>query len=317
MPSLTAPGVFKNSKGARSDADLQREVKKHFDAHPGVRFLVDVLSALHARPDPVRPAEAFYRKFPASVIMEALEGRADLRARVVQALTAGPPSLTRRMPPQVVTAQIELLVERDIPAEERAVRAEADRGLSVYEVYLKYVDPIDLAAYLPARELWAYESDGAWWENANASTRRLMAAELKSIRRHKILTDTELLDALGDDVMERDLPVVVRAALRGAARRAALEKQPFSDTDVFDCVRSPDGSRDLIDSLVESVPLAHLRVVIVRAAEVLGLQEPAASSLGGSPTVSPPGPVEASLMESLAPPSQGSSVNGIEGDAFG
>jgi hypothetical protein len=301
MDSLAAPGVFRNSKAAKADAEMQREVRAHFDAHPGVRFLVDVLSALHARPDPVRSAAVFYKKFPASVTMEALEHRADLRARVLQALTAGPPSLTRRMAPAVITAQIELLVERDIPGDERAVRAEEDRALSVHELYLKYLDPIDLAAYLPPRELWAYEMQGAWWEKATDATRRLMAAEIKSIRRHKILTDSELIDAIGDEILERDLPLAVRTAIRGATRRAARENKPFSDTDLFDCVRTADGTRDLVDSLAESVPLVVLRNLVVRAAQILELEAKPA------PPAPPPEAVvasaEPSLMESLAPPS--------------
>jgi hypothetical protein len=239
--------------------------------------------------------------------MQALESRPDLRAIVVQALTAGPPSLTRRMSPAVITAQIDLLIETDILVEERVIRAEDDRGRSVAELYLKYLNPIDLAAYLPPVELWAYEKEGSWWDRTTDATRRLMAAEIKSIRRHKILSDTDLLDAIGDDVLERDLAPTVRTAMRGAMRRAARDKKHFTDTDVFDCVRTPDGERDLVDSLVESVPLPHLRVAIGRAAQVLALE---AASL---PVPSPvPAPAETdaadvehefSLMESLVPPS--------------
>jgi hypothetical protein len=307
MNTIKAPGVFSTSKNVKSDAEREREVRAHYDAHPGVRFLVDVLTALHASPQPVRTASAFYKKFPAAVVMQALESRPDLRAIVVQALTAGPPSLTRRMSPAVITAQIELLIETDILVEERVIRAEEDRGRSVAELYLKYLNPIDLAAYLPPVELWAYEKEGSWWDRATDATRRLMAAEIKSIRRHKILSDTDLLDAIGDDVLERDLAPTVRTAMRGAMRRAARDKKHFTDTDVFDCVRTPDGERDLVDSLVESVPLPHLRVAIGRAAQVLALE---AASL---PVPSPvPAPAETdaadvehefSLMESLVPPS--------------
>ncbi len=280
---------------------MQREVRAHFDAHPGVRFLVDVLAALHSRPDPVRSAAVFYKKFPAAVTMEALEHRADLRARVLQALTAGPPSLTRRMAPQVITAQIELLVDRDIPGDERAIRAEEDRSLSVHELYLKYLDPMDLAAYLPAVDLWSYETQGSWWEKGTDATRRLMAAEIKSIRRHKILTDTELIDAVGDEILERDLPLAVRTAIRGAARRSALQNKPFTDTDLFECVRTPDGTRDLVDNLAESVPLTVLRNLVVRAAQVLELE--AKPSPPPIAEVAVTQSAEPSLMESLAPPS--------------
>jgi hypothetical protein len=196
------------------------------------------------------------------------------------------------MPPDVLTAQIELLVERDLPPDERSVRSEADRSLSVAEIYLKYLEPMDLAVYVPACDLWAYECADAWWERTSPTTQRLMAAEIKSIRRHAILSDTQILDTLGDETLERDLSVRVRTAIRRATRSAAREKRPFSDTDLFECLGSPNGARELVDELVESVSLAHLRRVVMQASVEMGLA--AEQPIG-----------ERSLMDSIAPPSAG------------
>jgi hypothetical protein len=271
VKSLPTPGTVQHSPNARVDADLRREVRGHYDAQPGVLFLVDVLTALHAQPDAVRWPSAFYAKFPATLVMDAFARRSDLRANVVHALTGTPRSLLRRMPPAYLATELELLVREDIPTDERVVRAEEDRGRSVVALYLKYLDPMDLCAYVAPSEIWAYECSDAWWERASDAHRRLMAAELKSIRRHKILSDTELIDRLGNDVLERDLPLRVRTDIRAAARAAALNKKVFTDSDVFDCVRSPDGSRDLVDELVACVALRHLRLIVARAAELLGL----------------------------------------------
>jgi hypothetical protein len=332
---LLVPGIVRHSKGARSDGDRTKEVRAHYDGAPGLRFLADVLVAIHARPEPIRTAQQFYAKFPAKVSMAALESRPDLRARIIQALTGGPPSLTRRLSHDVMTAQIELLIENDLPEDERSVRAADDRGRTVVELYLKYLDPVDLVAYLPAGDLWAYERDDAWWEKATDSTRRLMAAEIKSIRRHAILSDTELLDRLGNETLERDLPVSVRARIRAASRAAAVESRPFRDTDVFDCVRTSDGARDLVDDLVAHVALPHLRLMIERAAEVIGLvevkpppaapaPEPVAHAEAQEDTPRPSSATgeaparRASLMESLAPPSGRNGARGedVDDDAF-
>jgi hypothetical protein len=330
---LIVPGIVRHSKGARGDAERTKEVRAHYDGAPGLRFLADMLVAIHARPVPVRTAQQFYAKFPAKVAMAALESRPDLRARILQALTGGPPSLTRRLSHEVMTSQIDLLIENDLPEEERSVRAADDRGRTVVELYLKYLDPVDLVAYLPAADLWAYEREDAWWEKATDSTRRLMAAEIKSIRRHRILSDSELLDRLGNDTLERDLPVAVRARIRAAARAAAADAKPFTDTDVFDCVRSSDGARDLVDDLVTSVALPHLRLMIDRAAEVIGLVEPkvvpappvaeAAAESAESQSEDTPrpssaegAPRRASLMESLAPPSGRNGAQDLDDDAF-
>jgi hypothetical protein len=279
------PGTVLHADSARSDAELSRDVRAHYDTHPGVRFLVDVLTALHAPPDPIRTAEQFYEAFPPRALMAALERRADLRARVLHAMTGGPPTLLRRTPPLDLAAQIELLEAEDLPPDERALRAEEDRNLSVVELYQRYLDPADLCAYLAGRDIWAYESNDGWWQRSNDATRRLLAAQIKSIRRHKILTDTELVDRVGNEVLERDLPLRVRAEIRTASRRAARDGRTFSDTDLIECVRSSEGARDLIDELVGSVPLPHLRQLVERAAEVLGLLAPAV-------TVSNPAPAD-------------------------
>jgi hypothetical protein len=269
---LRVPGPLKHTSEARSEADLQKEMRTYVAAQPGVRFLADVLTALHATPQGLRAPRNFYSAFPPRQVLQALTERADLRVRLVRAITGGAPTLLRRLSPADLAAQIELLVAEDLPATERALRAEEDRSLSVLDIYLKYLDPSDLAAYLQVSAVWEYESYDGWWtREAGAPVRALMAAELKSIRKHAILTDSEILDIVGDEVFERDLPVAVRATLRAAARKAAREGRPFKDSDLFASVRSADGARDLTDELVDNVALPVLRKVVARAAEILGL----------------------------------------------
>src|SRR5689334_21229290 len=102
-----------------------------------------------------------------------------------------------------------------------------------------------------------------------------MAVELKSVRRKGILDDSEILDLIGDETLERDLPAIIRTRMRAAARKAGREGRPFTDTDLFGLVRSDLGARDLVDELVENIELSKLRRVVERAAEVLGLREAA------------------------------------------
>jgi len=286
-------GALKHGHDARSEADLVKEQRAHLAAQPGARFLADVLGALHAPPHPLRSAAAFHAAFPPRLMLHALSERADLRVRLARAITGGAATLLRRLPPGELASQIELLVSEDLPPAERSVRAEEDRSLAVVDLYLKYLEPTDLAAYLPAEALWDYEGHDGWWKReATAATRALMTAELKSIRRHGVLGDGEILDLLGDETLERDLPLPVRTRLRAAARKAGREGRPFRDGDLFACLRSDDGSRDLTDHLVESVNLATLRQVVSRAAEVLGLvpAEPAAKPAAAEPAAKPAPP---------------------------
>jgi hypothetical protein len=316
---MRIPGALKHSADEGSDATLQERAREHVDRHPGLQFLADVMKALHGSPDPQRDAQEFFVAFPAKEMMEALSQRPDLRVRVVKAITGTPTALLRRLPADALASQIDLLAIDDLPESERSVRAEADRSLSVHELYHKYLEPVDVATYFPTDAIWKFEAQDNWWTEApTPGTRALMAAELRSVRRHAIMTDSEILDLLGDETLETHLPLPVRTALRKAARRAAAEGRPFTDADMFAGV---GGSRDLIDEMVDNVPWAQLREVIVQvAAAMLGYLEPDAArdpgrtaTAGSAPTgANTPAPVPASASRvgpkaspPLPPPAKG------------
>jgi hypothetical protein len=269
--TLRIPGTLKH-KGEQSDASLQETAREHLECHPGLLFLADVMRALHASPAPLRDPAAFFDAFSPREVMDAFGERPDLRVRALKAITGGPTALLRRLSTEAVASQIDLLAADDLPEAERSVRAETDRALSVHELYLKYVDPVDIAAYVPAGTVWEYEARDGWWSReATASARSLMATELRSVRRHAILTDSEILDVLGDETFERYMPLTVRTALRAAARRAAAAGKPFTDSDLFAGAGGEKGGRDLVDEMVENIPLAALRVVVDQVAQMLGL----------------------------------------------
>ena len=285
--ALRIPGTLKHTSDEQTDVALQEKAREHADRHPGVRYLADVLRALHAPGALMRSAKGFYGAFTPREVMDALAQRPDLRVKMVKAITGGAPTLLRRLAPDALASQIDLLVIEDLPEAERSVRAEADRALTVHDLYMKYLDPVDLATYLPVQSIWAYESNDSWWKwEPTAGTRALMATELRSIRRHGILTDSEILDLLGEETLEQHLSLAVRTGLRKAARRAAAAGKPFTDEDLF--AGPGAGARDLIDEMVDSVPMPQLRDVVAQAGRILGAselddnEEPTAVTFGGS-----------------------------------
>jgi hypothetical protein len=285
--TLRIPGTLKHTSDEQTDVALQEKAREHADRHPGVRYLADVLRALHAPGALMRSAKGFYSAFTPREVMDALAQRSDLRLKTVKAITGGAPTLLRRLSPDALASQIDLLVIEDLPEAERSVRAEADRAWTVHDLYMKYLDPVDLATYLPAQSIWTYESHDSWWKwEPTAGTRALMSAELRSIRRHGILADTEILDLLGEETLEQHLSLAVRTGLRKAARRAAAAGKPFTDADLF--AGPGAGPRDLIDEMVDSVPMPRLRDVVAQAGRILGVsetgdnEEPTAVRFGGS-----------------------------------
>jgi hypothetical protein len=270
--TLHNPGTLKHTSDEQTDVALQEKAREHADRHPGVGYLADVLRALHAPGAPMRSAKEFYSAFTPRAVMDALAQRPDLRVKISKAITGGAPTLLRRLPPEALASQVDLLVIEDLPVAERSVRAEADRALTVHDLYMKYLDAVDLATYLPPQSIWTYESHDSWWKwEPTAGTRALMAAELRSIRSHGILTDSEILDLLGEETLEHHLSLAVRTGLRKAARRAAAAGKAFTDTDLF--AGPGGGARDLIDEMVDSVPMPQLRELVIQAGRILGVSE--------------------------------------------
>jgi hypothetical protein len=307
------PGALKHAGEGKADTDLQREALAQLEAHPGLRFLADVLTALHRQPDGLRPPPSFYTWFPPQQVLESFAQRPDLRVRIVRALTGGPAALLRRVSAAELAGQIDLLAAEDLPEPERVVRAEADRALGVRDIYLKYLDPADVAMYLPTRQVWEYEAHDSWWtRDPSSATRALMVAEWRSLRQNRLLTDGEILDIVGDEALETHLPVEVRVRMRAAARRAGREGRVFSDGDLFE-LRSPDG-RDFIEELTQHVPLPVLRKVVAFVAAGLGLPaggavaESKESAANGASAARPAAPARATngagaaRGESVTPP---------------
>ena len=285
--TLRISGTLKHTSDEQTDVALQDKAREYADRHPGVGYLADVLRALHAPGAPMRSAKSFYSAFAPREVMDAFAQRPDLRVKMVKAITGGAPALLRRLSPDALASQVDLLVIEDLPEAERSVRAEADRAATVHDLYMKYLDPVDLATYLRPQLIWTYESNDSWWKSEpTAATRTLMATELRSIRRHGILTDAEIVELLGEETLERHLPLAVRTGLRKAARRAAAAGKPFTDADLF--AGPGGGARDLIDEMVDSVPMAELREVVSQAVRIVGVsalddnEEPTAVTFGNS-----------------------------------
>src|SRR5262245_14203587 len=104
--TLRIPGTLKHTTEEQTDVALQEKAREHGDRHPGVRYLADVLRALHAPGALMRTAKGFYGAFTPRAVMEAFAQRPDLRVRMVKAITGGAPTLLRRLPPEALASQV-------------------------------------------------------------------------------------------------------------------------------------------------------------------------------------------------------------------
>src|SRR5262245_40889932 len=96
--TLRIPGTLKHTSDEQTDVALQEQAREHVDRNPGLKFLADVLRALHATAVPMRNASSFYSTFAPREVMEAFGQRPDLRVKAVKAITGGAPTLLKRLP---------------------------------------------------------------------------------------------------------------------------------------------------------------------------------------------------------------------------
>src|ERR1044071_953409 len=96
------PGTLKHTSDEQTDVALQEKARAHAERHPGVRYLADVLRALHAPNAVMRSAKEFYGAFTPRQVMDALAQRPDLRVKIVKAIAGGAPTLLRRLSPEAV-----------------------------------------------------------------------------------------------------------------------------------------------------------------------------------------------------------------------
>src|SRR5580765_3605143 len=111
--TLRIPGALKHTADEETDVALQEQARAHVEVHPGLKFLSDVIRALHATAVPIRNANSFYSAFTPRAVMDALAQRPDLRVKMVKAITGGAPTLLRRLPTEALASQIDLLVIED------------------------------------------------------------------------------------------------------------------------------------------------------------------------------------------------------------
>jgi hypothetical protein len=208
-----------------------------------------------------RSAKDFLRHFPPRDIMNALAEQPRLRAKILVSTTGVNEKIALRKPASSAGEDLEIaLSER--------VTEEAD--------IVSLFDPDDRVRYLEHAKLWDFVIEGEFWRPNEATTgfipREHIAYILSRARAEKLISDGEIVDGIGLDVLVGSLPkpdivrVLERAIYEGRAGRV------FKDERVLD-VLSPQ-------LLVEHVSLAHLwerligeKLAFVRP--VVGLTPPA------------------------------------------
>ena len=205
---------------------------------PRDRFLAAVVE--HALLVGRRSAKDFLRAFPPREIMNALRDQPRVRAKLLVTTTGLNEKIALKKPASSAGEDLEIALFERVTEEDDVVAL---------------FDPDDRVRYLDGAKLWGFLIEGDFWrvssEGVSASVaREHVAFILSRARAERLLSDRDIIDGIGLDVLVESLPkqdlgrVIEKALSEGRSGRV------FKDERVLDVV-SPY-------LLVEHVPLAHL-----------------------------------------------------------
>ncbi len=205
-----------------------------------------------------RTASDFIRHFSPATIMQGLEKRPALRAKILIAATGVREKIATKKTAQSSGEDLQIALDEN----------ETDP-----ETIIANLDPDDRVRYLDAVALWSYIIEPKFWEvggddsASNERSRFFVAFLLDRALGDELLTHSDIIDAitvktLAELLPRKELELVIASALRNG--RSA---KPFTDGDFFADIPSA--------TLVEHIPLPLIwnQVIVPLVANTHGFTE--------------------------------------------
>ena len=199
-----------------------------------------------------REPEDFIRHFPPSAIMEGLEDESQRRANILVICTG-------------VRMKIAIKKSHASCAEDLQIALDEDETDA--ETVVTLFDPDDRVLYLDQRKLWAYVTEGEFWnDEGSKNAREHVAYMLQRALQDELITHREIVEGISTAKMARLLPREELGRMIAAALEMAHDGKPFDEKKMLEMVPPA--------TLVEAIPLRHLweKVVVPKIAERHGLQ---------------------------------------------
>lgn len=227
------------------------------------RFLSDVME--HALAAGRRSPADFFRFFPPKTLMGALEGRADLRARILFAGVGTRTAIGERKSLESAASDLEIALEVN----------ETDP-----ETILTIFSADERVMHLDEQALWSFLAEGDFWNATQGIEAEIARAHVSYIIERAVaeslVTPRQIVESITLEELSAALPrealtrVIDRALARGR------DNKRFRDQDLLEVVPVP--------TLAEHVPLPVLwnRIVVPHVADAHDLSTPLAGRRPGS-----------------------------------
>jgi hypothetical protein len=192
------------------------------------RFLAEVLD--HALSHGRRTPKDFIRHFPASAIMESLDGVPQVRAIFLTVLVGVRDKTAMRTSASDAGRLLQAALEED----------DCDAE-SIVDVF----NPDDRIRYLDARKVWLFLTEGDFWKvsrskdsAAHKVAQAHIAYMLDRALAHDLVSHADVFEGITLDVLAEKLPRSELAKILKKALTLGRETQPFVDRDLHSAVPS-------------------------------------------------------------------------------
>jgi hypothetical protein len=260
---MTARAPLHHDRSAEADdATLASEARAFLERDPASQVMAELWRHLRALELPWWSPAELRARWPATLRMQWLAERPDLRQRITSALTGLTPNAARRKTPEFQGSLLDSVVDDgDVPLAELEAAFE----------------PLDLVPYAPLDELWRELRARMPWGEDSEAHRALVGAALEAFLatsspllgeapRPPLLTAWDVRHAIDGRTWHERLPIELRVAIDDArlAHERARPTEPFLARDELR-IATPQ-------LLARHLPLRALEPVFAAAERAMGLE---------------------------------------------
>jgi hypothetical protein len=262
-----------DTKATEHNADLSNS---HFESKltdGRQRFLAHAIE--HALAISRRSAADFIRHFPPEVIMEGMAEHPELRASILS---------------QTTGLKVKIAIKKSWQSAAEDLRIALTEGETDAQTVVSVFDPDDRVRYMPRSKLWAFLTEGDFYNvtanrtNDHRIAKQHIAFLLDRALNDGLLTHRDIVDGVTVAELSTRLPKAELGKIIEGALLAGRNRKPFTDLELWSALTAP--------ALVEYVPLPHVwsTVIVPKIAVAHGFST---DSDGGQVAV-PPAPAPSS-----------------------
>lgn len=253
----------------KSDERLASEAVGHLARVPALQLIAELLTRLREMQMPWWTPEHLRKAYGAGDRMSWLAERPDVRQRITSELTGLAPKAARKKAPDFQAALIDSVID--------------DGDISPAEFEAAF-DPVDLAVYGPAADLWRLFRRRMPWEDDATAHQDLIGwligalladkSALDGSPRTPILTPWHVRTAIDGRVWHSRIPLDVRVEIDEARLRRERERPGEAFHAAHDLAHAPPAL------IAASIPLKDLIPVLDVAGRTMGFEGDAPETAG-------------------------------------